>query len=377
MIKTNLIIGWRTDTIHALHKYAYALKDSFDASDASNASREEKIRAKIITCERVLSSGIGEELTNYFRYPFVVKKEAAKADVNHITSQEFAYLNACPVLSGSLKNCIVTVHDIFPITLDAPYTRFNYKWRIQLGLKGIRNAKAVICNSQYTKDSIARKGIDKEKCTVIPMGFDEHKYGIRNYSQYKSLYKRFNLDENKQYVLHVGSENERKNVLRLVQAFAILKKKNKDAVLLRVGRIQNDSHHQLVEKEIQRLDIKDSIKYIGQLNDEDLVRIYNLADIFVFPSLYEGFGMPVVESFACGCPTVSSTGPPMKEIAGDAALLANPRSTKDIADRMAMLLGDKQLQKKLARKGIQRAKMYSWRKIAEQTKEVYEEVLKR
>ena len=121
----------------------------------------------------------------------------------------------------------------------------------------------------------------------------------------------------------------------------------------------------------------DRVRYIGQLSDEDLVRILNLADIFVFPSLYEGFGMPVVEAFACGSPTVSSTGPPLKEIGGDAALFANPNSARDIADKMNLLLSNIQLRKKLAKKGLKRAKLFSWKKIAKQTAEVYEAVLQK
>lgn len=373
-MRVNLIIGWSTSTIHALHKYAYNLKDNFpkDRGNDKDKSRA-RVSAKIVTCDRIASSGLGEELTNYFRYPFVVNKQACNADINHITSQEFAYLN----FSGGLKNCVVTVHDIFPITLDAPYTRFNYKWRIHLGLQGIRKAKAVICNSQFTKDSIVNKGVDPKKCIVIPMGFDSKKYGLRSYSQYKSLYKQLNLDENKRYVLHVGSENERKNMIRLMQAFAILKKKNKDVILLRVGKLQNDAHHLLVEKEIEKLGVKDSVKYVGQLNDEDLVRIFNLSDIFVFPSLYEGFGMPVIEAFACGCPVVSSTGPPLKEIARDAALLANPKSVKDIAKKMDVLLNTAPLQKELSEKGLKYAEEYAWKNVAKKTEEVYESVLKK
>lgn len=355
-MKTRMIIGWSTDTIHALHKYVYNIKRCFPDS----------VDAQVVTRRPVFKGGVGEEITNYFFYPFDVLK-SRKADINHITSQEFAYLGYLP-----LKNIVVTVFDIFPITHDAKYTRFNYKFRINLGIKALSKAKAVICISKFTLKELVERGVPEEKCTVIPLGFNHEVYGKKPYNY---LYEKYGLDKSKRYVLHVGSENERKNIVRLVRAFALLRKRHKDVVLLRVGRPQNPVQHQIVLREIKKQRLERYVKYIDQVTDKDLVPIYNLAEISVFPSIYEGFGMPLIEAFACGCPTVTTTGPPMKENARDAALLADPFSVKDIAEKMGQLMSDKGLQKRLAKRGLRYSKNYSWENISEKTVDVYKKVL--
>ena len=355
-MNTRMIIGWSTDTIHALHKYVYNIKRCLP-SDVS---------AEVVTRRPVFRVGLGEEITNYFFYPFDILKNR-EANINHITSQEFAYLGFLP-----LKNLVVTVFDIFPITQDAKYTRFNYKFRIRLGIKALSRAKAIICISKFTQDELTARGVAEEKCTIIPLGFNHKIYGKK---PFKHIYEKYHLDKNKRYILHVGSENERKNILRLVRAFALVKKTQKDVVLLRVGRPQNPKQHQFVLGEIKKHGLEQSVRYIDQVSDKDLVPIYNLAEISVFPSIYEGFGMPLIEAFACGCPTVTTTGPPMRENARDAALLADPFSVKDLAEKMELLLSDTALQKKLARRGLKYSKDYTWESITKRTVGVYREVL--
>ena len=132
--------------------------------------------------------------------------------------------------------------------------------------------------------------------------------------------------------------------------------------------------HSAVAKEIERLGLKDDIIHIGYLPYEDLPLLYNAASLLVFPSLFEGFGMPVVEAMGVGLPVACSNTTSLPEVAGGAAILFDPEDPEDIAEKVAALLNDEALKKTLVQKGLARASMFTWEQTALKTKKVYEDV---
>ena len=122
---------------------------------------------------------------------------------------------------------------------------------------------------------------------------------------------------------------------------------------------------------------QESIHYLGFISDKELAKVYNLASLFVFPSFYEGFGLPPLEAMACGTPVVCSNASSLPEVGGDAVLYCNPHDTDDIKDKIAMVLQDKELQKEMIDKGLQQAKKFSWEKSAQEHKRVFSELMKK
>jgi glycosyltransferase involved in cell wall biosynthesis len=142
--------------------------------------------------------------------------------------------------------------------------------------------------------------------------------------------------------------------------------------------LAGDSTHRFgsMAETIAQCGVKGRVVCPGRLPVEDIVRLYSHADLFVFPSLYEGFGMPVVEAMACGAPVVTSNRSSLPEVAGDAALLVNPESDEELAEAMARILRDASLRESLRRKGFERAKQFTWERAARQTLEVYRKCCK-
>jgi glycosyltransferase involved in cell wall biosynthesis len=165
------------------------------------------------------------------------------------------------------------------------------------------------------------------------------------------------------FILYVGRIQARKNLPRLVEAYAPLRKQGLDAKLVMVGKKDWQSE-QLLEK-IKELDLQESVVFPGFVPFDDLPLFYNAAEVFVFPSFFEGFGLPVVESMASGVPTITSFGSSLEEVAGDGAILIDPRDTDSITAALGKVLGDTALQRDLAARGLERSKQFTAGNLAE------------
>jgi glycosyltransferase involved in cell wall biosynthesis len=175
------------------------------------------------------------------------------------------------------------------------------------------------------------------------------------------------------YILNVGTLEPRKNLAGLLQAFARARRKGLPHSLVVVGA--NGWGNSSVERLVDELGIREHVHVSGFVDDQTLPRLYAAADFFVYPSLYEGFGLPVLEAMACGAPVITSNVSSMPEVAGGAALLVDPRSTDELCDAMLRLAGDGQLRSLLRVKGKERAGQFSWERTAEQTWQIYQEVM--
>jgi glycosyltransferase involved in cell wall biosynthesis len=235
----------------------------------------------------------------------------------------------------------------------------------------IRKSTRLLAVSKFTKNEILNmfQEIDENKIIVTCEGVDGffNKIPHDELSDLKNRYKIV-----KPYLLTVSTIEPRKNLSNVLKAFAQIKNKI-DHDLLLVGAwgwYSND----LINL-IEALKIKKRIKFLGFLNREELRLMYNSAEVFLYPSLYEGFGLPLLEAMACGCPVLTSNISALPEVAGDAAITVNPHCVEEISDGIITLVNDKEKREALSKKGLTRAKMFSWEKCAQETIKAYSEML--
>ncbi|MEK7293542.1 MAG: glycosyltransferase family 1 protein, partial [Nitrospirota bacterium] len=210
-----------------------------------------------------------------------------------------------------------------------------------------------------------------DRIVVIPCGVSDDFRPRRDPAEFGELRRRIGLPD-APFILFIGGADPRKNHQAVVRAFAKRADEFKGCRLVLVG----DSAHRFgdMSRTIAQSGMEGRVICPGRLPIEDITRLYSHADLFVFPSLYEGFGMPVIEAMACGAPVVTSNRTAMPEVAGDAALLVNPDDDDELAGAMVRILRDTPLRESLRAKGFERARQFTWERAARQTLAVYREV---
>ncbi len=179
------------------------------------------------------------------------------------------------------------------------------------------------------------------------------------------------------FVLYFGGFDLRKNVHRVIRAYASLPRTlRQEYKLVIAGRLHLLGHPLYPDPRplVRQLGLEDEVVFTGQIREQDKVPIYSAASVFVFPSLYEGFGMPVLEAMACGCAVVTSNVSSLPEVVGDTGVLVDPYSVEAIAQAIQELLEDPDRRAELGRRARERSRQFSWRQVAEQTAEVYRKV---
>jgi len=182
--------------------------------------------------------------------------------------------------------------------------------------------------------------------------------------------QRYGLDS---YILTVGTLEPRKNMIRLLQAFALLRQSGFSYQLVHAGPrgwLFDD-----ILAEVDRLQLQDSVRFLGRVSLEDLVGLYNAATVLVYPSLYEGFGLPVLEAMACGCPVVTSNTSSLPEVVGEAGIMVDPYDVQQLMDAIQKVLEDKALAQDMRQQGLERASLFSWQRCAQETLDAYHQVL--
>jgi glycosyltransferase involved in cell wall biosynthesis len=274
-------------------------------------------------------------------------------------------------LTNGRFRTIVTVHDVFAWSLPGHSSRLDtliYKHWLPRVLPQV---DAVITDSHQSKrDIIHFLPIEEEKVTVAPIGVDRH-FRVLSTEEVQHVLGRYCMDV--PYILYVGSIAARKNLPRLLEAYARLRNWSSNWRLVIAGTRGWKSSP--VYETVERLELAGCVHFTGYVEEEDLPALYNGADLFVFPSLYEGFGLPVLEAMACGAPVVTSNTSSLPEVAGDATLLADPEDVEAITEAMRRVLADRALAKELQAKGLERAEQFTWERTARETIAVYEKVL--
>jgi glycosyltransferase involved in cell wall biosynthesis len=238
----------------------------------------------------------------------------------------------------------------------------------------IRRAVQIIAISSFTRNQILeRYPVAPNKVRVIPLAADERFHKIDDPTALRRVLRRYGIDFD--YILYVGEISERKNITRLVQAYGGLKKKDQLArrKLVLVGKRTADT--ECMVSEVKRLHLDSQILFTGYVPDEDLPFLYNGASVFVFPSLYEGFGIPPLEAMQCRVPVVASSATSIPEVVGNGALLFDPYNVEDIADKLDQVLNQKADLDRLLQAGLKQAGQFSWEASARKTIALLESVV--
>ncbi|AKB50009.1 Glycosyltransferase [Methanosarcina barkeri str. Wiesmoor] len=303
------------------------------------------------------------KVVEWFAYPFIVKKKVDKNNVKNITRQDLAFLLE---LTG-LEKTIVTCHDIIPI---AYYNTQNPLWK--LNAKGLRKAERIITVSEFSKQDISKYiKYPEENIEIIPPAVDHNLYYP---DRSKECLLKYNIGDGEKVILYVGAEEPRKNIQFLINSFSKLKNKISNIKLLKVGTPNYLFVRKRLLKQIEVLNLQNDVIFTGYVSESELAEIYNAVDLFVFPSLYEGFGMPPLEAMACGTPVITSNTSSLPEVVGDAAIVVDPYDVNKFAEEMYELLMNDDLKEEMIRKGLKRSKMFSWDTSAKKTLKVYKEL---
>ena len=271
----------------------------------------------------------------------------------------------------TLKN-VITIHDMahkyYPDTTSERI--FKYLKKLP---QAAEKADLIIAVSENTKKDILKfLDVSDKKIKVVYNGVDRIFRPIKNKGLLDVAKKKYNLHE--KFILYLGAIQPRKNITGLIRAYGMLCKESNFKHKLVIGGgvgWKNKDTYTLIEE----IGLKDKIVFTGYIPEYDLPLVYNLADIFVFPSFYEGFGLPVLEAMACGIPVVTSNSSSLPEIAGDAAVLIDPGSVNELAGGIRRILSDEDLRERNITKGLERANLFTWEKCARETLEAFSQVL--
>jgi len=261
---------------------------------------------------------------------------------------------------------IVTVHDLIPMLYPRYFTALQ---RLVFGVAmrlTARSARWLIADSEATaRDLRAQLRVQTDRVIVIHLGVDA---GLRPAppAQIEAARARHGLPES--YVLYVGSNKPHKNLERLIEAYARIAADTR-APLVIAGHW--DAAHPEARIRAEQFNLGDTVRWLGPLPAADLPALYSGATLFVFPSEYEGFGLPVLEAMACGAPVLCANSSSLPEVAGVAATMLDPRHVEGWAHAMARLLADAEQRAQMREAGLRRASLFSWRETARQTLAVY------
>lgn len=235
--------------------------------------------------------------------------------------------------------------------------------------KRIRRADGIVVISDFVKQSAIEFGLPAENLRTIHLGVDGEFFRVMERDRLLATKMKFNLPDS--FILFVGSIEPRKNLLRLLHAYLSLDSRlRKEMKLVLVG-FKGWGNQEVMDL-LNRA--KDDVLYTGYVSESELGEIYNLATLFAYPSLYEGFGLPALEAMACGCPVVASNVTSLPEVCGDAALLIDPLDETSLADALGRLAVDESRRSALRKKGLERAALFSWEKSAREHLRVFQDV---
>ncbi len=377
-------VGFKAHAGRGTGRYTGELVDAMEAL----ASEGSELSLVPIHSKELQKSSLDRCLVNYLpfgartiesQYLFPRRLSSLDVDVIHF----FAHGDAP---ARAVMPQIVSVLDLIPLKFpelykaDKPNARFKFaRW---LEYEAIRSSIGVVAISESTKaDVVDLLKIPEERVMVTPLAVAPRlleqvsEYQQANISQ-KQQRQRLGLPEDEELLLYVGGIDPRKNVPFLCDVLAeLLKTRAPDAKKLRLllaGGIEKDDQYPLLLSRISSLGISDSVTLLGFVPDEDLVSLYQAADLFLFPSLYEGFGFPVLEAMACGTPVIAGNNSSIPEVAGTSGILLPDKDKAAWVSAISALLGRPESLYKLSLAGVAQARHFSWKRTAERTFEAYQ-----
>ncbi len=323
-----------------------------------------------------LQSSLNSLKQEKFNFIFYSKKEDVKESVDlwHIPYSDPFFMQ---IPLNNLSKTMVTVHDLTPIVLSELYPkgiRGSFAW--QINKWALQHVQGIVTPSQSSKNDISRLAlVSDEKIFVTPLGVDPLFHKITDKKKCASIRAKYQLPE--KFALYVGDVTPNKNLPRLVRAATVA-----HMPLIMVGKSLTETDFDKTNAMNQdRIYVQNyckehpNIKLVGYVSDEDLALLFNVATCVVYPSLYEGFGLPVVQAMASGTPVITSSVSSLPEVVGEAALLIDPNDENTITTAMQSLLSDEKLADRLAKDGLLRAKRFTWEHHGEMVLKAYEAIL--
>lgn len=275
--------------------------------------------------------------------------------------------------SGGARR-VVTIHDAFAYVCPDQHNwldNWRYRWLLP---QASHRADMVITVSECSRrDLIRYLGISPAKVRTTQEGVDARFRAVADSAERRAVLARYQIDSS--YLLYIGGLNARKNVARLLEAYALVRRLHPNVLLVIGGKRQWQTAE--IEQTFRRLNLDDHVHFTGYLDDADLPALYSAAEGFVFPSLYEGFGLPPLEAMACGTPVVTSNASSLPEVVGDAALTVDPGDVEGLAAAIHRVLTDDPLRANLRQRGLMRAAQFRWERTARETLAIYEQTLHR
>jgi glycosyltransferase involved in cell wall biosynthesis len=301
----------------------------------------------------------------HLRLPLAMRRDAV--DLHFSPSYFLPLVKVCP--------SVVVVHDItFKVHPEwfAADRRFRFD---ELFWREVKRAERIVTVSEHSKrDITCVLGVDPSRITVIAEAADALFRPVRDEARLAQVREEYGV--NPGFVFTAGAIHTRRNLERLIEAVSFASRiLGEDLELFILGTPAPFTPPVDIWGTARRCGMEGRLKHVEYVSEEDLLLLYNSCSLFVYPSLYEGFGLPVIEAMACGTPVACSDVTSLPEVAGDAALYFDPTSVEEMADAVARILGESALRDELARAGTDRAATFSWRRAAEETRLVFREVL--
>lgn len=308
-----------------------------------------------------------------FKLPRIAK--AYNCDILHCTSNTAPYSKNIPLIT-TLHDIIYMEGSLLKLLMNKAslYQKFGNLYRRIIVSKVVKNSRRLITVSNFEKENITNFfKLKNEDIQAIHNGVNQTftmKIDANHLTKVKTKYK---LPED--YILHIANKDPRKNTKGVLIAFnKFLKTSTISYKLLMLGC--KDADLKIMLNDIGAKDLYEHIVLTGYVSDEDLPVLYYLSQLFLFPSLREGFGIPIIEAMACGVPVITSNTSSMPEVAGDAAHLIDPNKTEDICNGMIKIMSDDTYRNELIQKGLMQSKQFSWNKMAAQVLEEYKQLYK-
>ena len=311
----------------------------------------------------VLEPSPNYSLREQVHVPWVLRRE--RPDVFHAPHYVLPAAVSC--------RSVVTIHDcihlMFPQYLP---NKMAYAYARASMWTAVKRSDRILTVSEASKRDILHFfTLAPEKIVVVYNAIDDHFWLTPPDEEVARVRERYQLDH--QFILYVGNIKPHKNLVRLIEAFAELRRTGfEELKLLIIG--DEISKLPSLRRAVHGHKLHKHVRFLGYVSDDTLRVLYRLASLFVFPSLYEGFGLPPLEAMASGTPVVTSNQSSMPEVTGDAAVLVDPYDVNSIVEGMRRVLADADLAADLRRRGPERAREFSWARSVEQTRTVYEEV---
>ena len=308
--------------------------------------------------------------TPLVRIPLTLAAELRRnpVEVLHVqyTAPPFA---PCPIVS--------TIHDLSFEHLPETFTRRS-RTQLRLTVRGTaRRAAVILTLSEFSRrDIIETYAVDPERVLVTPAAAPTNFAPVENETELKDIRERYGIKAN--YLLSLGSIQPRKNLARLIEAYALLRSSRAGNQLPQLviagkrGWLDNE-----IQRAAQRENRNESIKFIGYVPEKDLPALYSAAICFVYPSFFEGFGLPVLEAMQCGTPVIAGNRTSLPEVAGAAALLFDPFDAGALAEAIERIIHNPDTRAELRAKGLERARIFSWTATARLTLQAYERALRK